>query len=51
LVCSTYGFTSRCFNKGKELLEKMIPAWGKQVDNKTFFTNLEHSKNSLNLKA
>ena len=34
-------------DKGKEMLDKMIPAWGKPTEEASFNTNLQHSKNSL----
>jgi len=36
-------------NEGREILSEMIPSWGKPVDMTSFNTNLQHSKNSLEL--
>lgn len=36
-------------DKGKEILNKMIPAWGKPVEEETFKTNLQRSTKTLKL--
>ncbi|MEZ4888137.1 MAG: malate dehydrogenase (quinone) [Chitinophagales bacterium] len=36
-------------DKGKEMLNSMIPSWGKPIDSASFNTNLQNSKNSLKL--